>query len=261
MTCRIWTNLPPGCCLVFEYCVVRGNTGGVDGGCLFPAGFYRVACQPRPGGLACASGISPWDGGSRHPQERFPGHGDALGIRGPVALNESAFWRGLGLWRQRQTDNNRIAEFVRLHPFLNPMRFRGWFDHLRFDRLTVLVDLRQPESARWRSYSKGTRYSIRQAQRKLSFRRLVPGRARFSAAATKQDWSITGLNLNIISVRITMMRFSRRPGRPPGLPSMAVNRSRWRVSSRAAPCPLSSFGRRWTRTRNVRPLRSARSRD
>lgn len=97
------------------------------------------------------------------------------GYGGPVALDEAAFWQGLGLWRQRQIDNNRVAEFVRLHPFLNPMSFRGWFDHLRLDRLTILVDLAEPAQTRSRRYSKGTRYSIRQAQKKLSFRKLGAG--------------------------------------------------------------------------------------
>ena len=97
------------------------------------------------------------------------------GYGGPVALNEAGFWRGLGLWRQRQIDNNRVAEFIRLHPFLNPMSFRGWFDHLRLDRLTILVDLAELKAARWRHYSKGTRYSIRQAQKQLAFRRLAAG--------------------------------------------------------------------------------------
>ena len=97
------------------------------------------------------------------------------GYGGPVALDEAAFWQGLGLWRQRQIDNNRVAEFVRLHPFLNPMSFRGWFDHLRLDRLTIVVDLAEAAARRWHRYSKGTRYSIRQAQKKLTFRVLGPG--------------------------------------------------------------------------------------
>ena len=97
------------------------------------------------------------------------------GYGGPVALNDAAFWQGIGLWRQRQIDKNRVAEFVRLHPFVNPMNFRGWFDHIRFDRLTILVDLAEPAAARRRRYSKGTRYSIRQAHKQLVFRRLEPG--------------------------------------------------------------------------------------
>src|SRR5215216_5455867 len=96
------------------------------------------------------------------------------GYGGPVALDEPAFWQGLGLWRQRQIDKNCVAEFVRLHPFLNPMSFRGWFDHLRLDRLTVVVDLTEPAATRWGQYSKSTRYSIRQARKQLTFRQLGP---------------------------------------------------------------------------------------
>ena len=93
------------------------------------------------------------------------------GYGGPVANNDSEFWRGVGQWRQRQTDRGRVAEFVRLHPFLNPVALRGMLDQIRFDRLTVLVNLNDSESRR-RHYSKGTRYSLRQAEKKLSIRRL-----------------------------------------------------------------------------------------
>ncbi|MGD9537710.1 MAG: GNAT family N-acetyltransferase [Alphaproteobacteria bacterium] len=99
------------------------------------------------------------------------------GYGGPVARDEAAFWEGIGLWRQRQRDHGRIAEFVRLHPFLNPLGYRGWFDQLRFDRLTVLVDLSVDPALRRRAYSKGTRYSLRQAERLLTVRALEPGEA------------------------------------------------------------------------------------
>src|SRR5581483_373288 len=42
-------------------------------------------------------------------------------------------------------------------------------------RLTVVVDLAEPAEQRWRRYAKGTRYSIRQARKKLAFRALGPG--------------------------------------------------------------------------------------
>ena len=94
------------------------------------------------------------------------------GYGGPVAVDEAAFWRGLGLWRQQQADRGRIAEFIRLHPFLNPAALRGFLDQIRFDRLTVLVDLTESASVRRRRYNKGTRYSLRQAERRLDIRRL-----------------------------------------------------------------------------------------
>ncbi len=89
------------------------------------------------------------------------------GYGGPTAADEDAFWRGLGEWRRRQADQGRVAEFVRLHPFLNPLALRGWFDQIRFDRLTVLVDLAMPRRA---AYSKGTRYSLNKAARLLEVR-------------------------------------------------------------------------------------------
>jgi RimJ/RimL family protein N-acetyltransferase len=97
------------------------------------------------------------------------------GYGGPVARDGDAFWRGIGEWRRRQADRGRVAEFIRMHPFLNPLAFRGWFDQIRFDRLTVLVDLSEPQDARHRNYSKGTRYSLRQAEKALTLRRLEAG--------------------------------------------------------------------------------------
>ena len=97
------------------------------------------------------------------------------GYGGPVARDDDAFWRGIGEWRRRQADRGRVAEFIRMHPFLNPLAFRGWFDQIRFDRLTVLVDLAEPKGVRHRNYSKGTRYSLRQAEKSLTLRRLERG--------------------------------------------------------------------------------------
>ena len=97
------------------------------------------------------------------------------GYGGPVARDDDAFWRGIGEWRRRQADRGRVAEFIRLHPFLNPLAFRGWFDQIRFDRLTVLVDLLESKVIRHRNYTKGTRYSLRQAEKSLTLRRLEAG--------------------------------------------------------------------------------------
>ncbi|MBI07070.1 MAG: hypothetical protein CMM54_08835 [Rhodospirillaceae bacterium] len=97
------------------------------------------------------------------------------GYGGPVARDDDAFWRGIGEWRRRQADRGRVAEFIRMHPFLNPLAFRGWFDQIRFDRLTVLVDLAEPKEVRHRNYTKGTRYSLRQAEKSLTLRRLEVG--------------------------------------------------------------------------------------
>ncbi|MFN0042817.1 MAG: GNAT family N-acetyltransferase [Alphaproteobacteria bacterium] len=99
------------------------------------------------------------------------------GYGGPIARDGAAFWEGLGLWRQRQVDRGRVAEFIRLHPFINPLALRGFVDNLRFDRLTVLADLTEPAATRRRRYTKGTRYSIAYAERRLNLRELDPSDA------------------------------------------------------------------------------------
>lgn len=96
------------------------------------------------------------------------------GYGGPVARDAPAFWEGLALWRQRQVNHRRIAEFVRVHPFINPLALRGFLDQIRLDRLTVLVDLSEPSATRRKRYTKGTRYSLNQAERRLSLRPLSP---------------------------------------------------------------------------------------
>ena len=105
-------------------------------------------------------------------------HGEDMetpwGYGGPIGATPSAFWEGIGLWRQRQRDLGRVAEFVRLHPFLNPLALRGFLDDIRFDRLTVLVDLQESSAERRARYSKGTRYSISRAKNILTVRRLAP---------------------------------------------------------------------------------------
>lgn len=99
------------------------------------------------------------------------------GYGGPVAACPAVFWEGIGRWRQRQADRGRVAEFIRLHPFLNPLALRGWLDQVRFDRLTVLVDLTEPADVRRERYTKGTRYSLRQAKRHLVIREAGPAQA------------------------------------------------------------------------------------
>lgn len=96
------------------------------------------------------------------------------GYGGPIARNASSFWEGLALWRQRQVNHRRIAEFVRLHPFLNPLSVRGFLDQIRLDRLTVLVDLCESPTVRRGRYTKGTRYSLNHAERCLTVRPLGP---------------------------------------------------------------------------------------
>lgn len=94
------------------------------------------------------------------------------GYGGPVATNVEALSAGLAEWRARQQRSGRVAEFVRLHPFINPMVLWDQLDMLSFNRPTVLVDLDEP-AARWSFYSDSTRSCIRKAQRTLVTRVLA----------------------------------------------------------------------------------------
>ena len=95
------------------------------------------------------------------------------GYGGPVANNVRALQRGISKWRKQQLAAGRVAEFVRLHPFLNPVAYRGIFDRILFNRMTVLVDLRQPVEMRRNYYSKGTKHALRRASKLLKVRRLA----------------------------------------------------------------------------------------
>lgn len=138
----------------------------------FREDFAALHARPDPidalvtDGFRCVSAVREIAGSSYEDMETPWGYG------GAVALDEGAFWQGLGLWRQRQSDRGRIAEFIRLHPFLNPAALRGFLDQIRFDRLTVLVDLMEAPEQRRKYYSKGTRYSLRRAEAALTLREL-----------------------------------------------------------------------------------------
>lgn len=132
--------------------------------------FAALHARPNPidslvmDGFRCVSAVHSIEGSPYEDMETPWGYG------GPVATNEAAFWQGLGMWRQRQADQGRIGEFIRLHPFLNPVALRGVLDQIRFDRLTVLVDLTETASVRRQRYNKGTRYSLRKAEQRLEIR-------------------------------------------------------------------------------------------
>ena len=95
------------------------------------------------------------------------------GYGGPLARDAVALAAGLRAWRHRQTAAGRVAEFVRLHPCLNPAALEGLVDHLAFNRPTVMVDLRCDRKARWAGYSKTTRNILRQTARTLTVRPLA----------------------------------------------------------------------------------------
>lgn len=92
---------------------------------------------------------------------------------GPWASDITALAEGLDAWRQQQKRAGRVAEFLRLHPFLNAARVAPLVDIMTANRPTVVVDLRQSETQRRSYYNKGTRYALRQAERVLTLRRLM----------------------------------------------------------------------------------------
>jgi UDP-N-acetylbacillosamine alanyltransferase len=138
----------------------------------FREDFALLHARPDPidslivDGFRCVSAVRSIEGAPYEDMETPWGYG------GPVAIDDAAFWRGIGLWRQKQSDWGRIAEFTRIHPFLNPVALRGFLDQIRFDRLTVLVDLCEPTRQRRKRYNKGTRYSLRKAEQRLEVRQI-----------------------------------------------------------------------------------------
>ena len=115
----------------------------------------------------------------------------AHGYGGPVATEATALARGIAEWRRRQAGAGRVAEFVRLHPFLNPLAYREAFDEISFNRTTVLVDLGPTDVERRRFYSKGTRHAIKRGQNALTIRTLGP-----RDAQTFKDCYEVGLKRN-----------------------------------------------------------------
>lgn len=108
------------------------------------------------------------------PGTRFEDLETPHGYGGTSATDTSALVEGLAEWRERQRRAGRVAEFVRLHPFVNPMALRGLYDEITFNRTTVLVDLRQSSADRLKSYSKGTKHALKRGQRLLAIRDLGP---------------------------------------------------------------------------------------
>lgn len=52
------------------------------------------------------------------------------GYGGPVAIDLTALQEGISDWRQRQRDVGRVAEFIRLHPFVDTDQLRPLVDFL-----------------------------------------------------------------------------------------------------------------------------------
>jgi hypothetical protein len=94
------------------------------------------------------------------------------GYGGPSALDISSLKEGVSAWRDKQQRAGRVAEFIRLHPFLNGEALNGMVDYLEFNRKTVILDLEQSIDERWKTYSKGTRHALRHAEKNLTVRKL-----------------------------------------------------------------------------------------
>jgi sugar O-acyltransferase (sialic acid O-acetyltransferase NeuD family) len=103
------------------------------------------------------------------------GHFDlstSWGFGGPLALDEPTLKMGLTLWKERQRAAGAVAEFLRLHPLLNPATLADHVDMLHFNRWIVMVDLEAGRAARWKYYSDSTRNCVRKATRALRVRRI-----------------------------------------------------------------------------------------
>ena len=94
------------------------------------------------------------------------------GYGGPVADSDRALADGLAAWRDRQRRAGHVAEFVRLHPCLDPRPLAGLFDHLQENRLTVMVELGRGRAARFSHYGETTRQLVRKTRKTLQVRRL-----------------------------------------------------------------------------------------
>jgi hypothetical protein len=125
-------------------------------------GYDYVSCD----GFRHGAALTPIAGAARDDLETAWGYG------GPLAFDAETLARNLAKWRERQRAFGRVAEFIRLHPFLNPEALRKSVDMLRFNRSTVVVDLTQSVEAQWKFYSDSTRNCIRKARRGLKIREI-----------------------------------------------------------------------------------------
>jgi UDP-perosamine 4-acetyltransferase len=97
------------------------------------------------------------------------------GYGGPIGRTGGNVTAGLAAWNEHVRESGlAVAEFVRLHPFLNPAFLADRYDMLRYNRSIVLVDLKESRESRWRYYSDSTKSCIRRASHQLTVRRLEP---------------------------------------------------------------------------------------
>lgn len=139
----------------------------------FRPDFLDLHAAPDP--VAATAGPSYRHGAAirREPGGRFTDLETPHGYGGPVGRDADALRDGLAQWRRTQRDAGRRAEFIRVHPFIDPGALSPHLDFLQADRETVLVDLTRPRGDYLGAFSKGARHALRTAERTLSVRTLA----------------------------------------------------------------------------------------
>jgi len=92
------------------------------------------------------------------------------GYGGPLASTADGLAVGTGKWKKDMSAKGNVAEFIRLHPCLNPVALKPYLDFLVFDRPTVMVDLSVSNEDRLAGYDRITRKRIRQGAEKQTVR-------------------------------------------------------------------------------------------
>ena len=92
------------------------------------------------------------------------------GYGGPLAATSDELAAGIGEWKQEMAAKGNVAEFIRLHPCLNPVALKPNLDFLVFDRPTIMVDLGVSSENRLAGYDRITRKRIRQGAEKQTVR-------------------------------------------------------------------------------------------
>lgn len=112
-------------------------------------------------------GIVPIPGSGRNDLETPWGYG------GPIVPSAELLPKGLAKWKDYvRREVGAVAEFIRLHPFLDPSIFADHVNMLQFNRHVVVADLNVSRDLRWRNYSDSTKNCIRKASRTLELHRI-----------------------------------------------------------------------------------------
>jgi hypothetical protein len=124
--------------------------------------FIRLHAQD---GAECLSDNGFFHGAALVPivgSDRFDLH-TAWGYGGPVAESHLQLVAGMKAWCELQSAKRRVAEFVRLHPFVDLTGIVHLFEMHQLNRTTVFVDLSIAPAKRFSDYSPATRNCLRKA--------------------------------------------------------------------------------------------------